>query len=422
MICNDRWNPLLAKIPALDGAQFLVVPSYGSTSTSQDEAVLSRGKENGLPVIEANVGVSLIVSEDQIATLQRKREGIAFAEIAIPAARETDTVSRDRTEAEFLEWRTKAMPTRLKKYMASVDPRGEAREQDVVVLKTSQLTAVVGNNRSYGHGAHRAGYNGLFSIHSTQNKTHESPFVARYAGWNLEHYFDGRIRSKREQFFEPRFAPLHVRKLDDTTVELYQPRTPVFQVESWTRFQAVEPDAIDFSFRCKPHRDDYEGDFLGVFWASYINAPLNKSIYFLDGESTLEKPMWRQFCTQRHNRDSTIRNANDDVELRFDSANALFANESLLRYSHPVFYGRFRDMVLIYVFQQHSGIRLTQSPSGGGLTPNGTDTNPAWDFQLIVPRPSKGKEYGVQGRFIFKRWKGREDVLAEVKKFLATGR
>ncbi|MBM4075461.1 MAG: carbon-nitrogen hydrolase family protein, partial [Planctomycetes bacterium] len=55
LICNDRWNPNLAKIPALDGAQFLVIPSYGSTSKSQDDAVLSRGRENGLPVIEANV-------------------------------------------------------------------------------------------------------------------------------------------------------------------------------------------------------------------------------------------------------------------------------------------------------------------------------------------------------------------------------
>jgi hypothetical protein len=209
-----------------------------------------------------------------------------------------------------------------------------------------------------------------------------------------------------------------VRKLNDKTVELHQPKTPEFQVESWTRFRAVEPNAIDFAFRCTPHRDDYEGNFLGVFWASYINSPLNKSIYFLDGESTLEKPVWRQFCTQQHNRDSTIRNVADHVSLRFDSQNALFANESPLRYSHPVFYGRFRDMVLIYMFQPHTGIRFTQSPSGGGLTPDGSDTNPAWDFQLIISNPSKGEEYGMNGRFVYKRWQGREDVLAEVKKFL----
>jgi predicted amidohydrolase len=47
LICNDRWNPMLAKIPVLDGARFLIIPSFGSRSKAQDEAVLSRGKENG---------------------------------------------------------------------------------------------------------------------------------------------------------------------------------------------------------------------------------------------------------------------------------------------------------------------------------------------------------------------------------------
>lgn len=41
LICNDRWNPQLARIPALDGAQFLVIPAYGSRSESQDTAGLS---------------------------------------------------------------------------------------------------------------------------------------------------------------------------------------------------------------------------------------------------------------------------------------------------------------------------------------------------------------------------------------------
>ncbi|MEE3232659.1 MAG: carbon-nitrogen hydrolase family protein, partial [Candidatus Latescibacterota bacterium] len=32
LICNDRWNPDIARIPVLDGAQYLLIPSYGSRS------------------------------------------------------------------------------------------------------------------------------------------------------------------------------------------------------------------------------------------------------------------------------------------------------------------------------------------------------------------------------------------------------
>ncbi|MBI4624637.1 MAG: carbon-nitrogen hydrolase family protein [Verrucomicrobia bacterium] len=112
LICNDRWNPALARIPALDGAQFLVIPSFGSKSESQDEAVLSRARENGLPVIEANVGVSLIVSEGNVAVVQREPESIAFADIVIPAPLASKPAERDEEERKFLAWRAGEMQRR----------------------------------------------------------------------------------------------------------------------------------------------------------------------------------------------------------------------------------------------------------------------------------------------------------------------
>jgi predicted amidohydrolase len=116
LICNDRWNAQLARIPALDGAQFLVIPSYGSRSLRQDKAVLSHGQENGVPIIEANVGVTLIVSDDRIAAVDRHEdeEGITFGEIRIPPPRPVDVEERDRVEREFLEWRQNEMRIRYK--------------------------------------------------------------------------------------------------------------------------------------------------------------------------------------------------------------------------------------------------------------------------------------------------------------------
>jgi N-carbamoylputrescine amidase len=115
LICNDRWNPQLARIAALDGAQFLVIPSFGSTSTKQDDAVLGRGVENSIPVIEANVGVTLIVSENRIAAVDREREHITFAEIVVPDARPVEATARDEEEQQFLLWRAGEMPKRLAK-------------------------------------------------------------------------------------------------------------------------------------------------------------------------------------------------------------------------------------------------------------------------------------------------------------------
>src|SRR5262245_23909989 len=112
LICNDRWNPALAKIPALDGAQFLVIPAYGSTSRNQDVAVLDRARENGLPVVEANVGVGMIISGGEVVTIEREREQIVFGEIRIPGPIASQPALRDTTEREFLEWRATEMRRR----------------------------------------------------------------------------------------------------------------------------------------------------------------------------------------------------------------------------------------------------------------------------------------------------------------------
>ena len=115
LICNDRWNPSLARIPVLDGARFLLIPAMGSRSKKQDEAVRSRARENGVPIVEANVGVTLIVNDGKIVAVHRKEEGITFADITIPPPAASQDEERDRVEKEFLQWREQEMKVRLEK-------------------------------------------------------------------------------------------------------------------------------------------------------------------------------------------------------------------------------------------------------------------------------------------------------------------
>ena len=115
LICNDRWNPRLAEIPSLDGAQFLVIPSFGSRSAAQDQAVLSRGRENGLPVIEANVGVTLVVNDGEIAAVDRKEQGITYGTITVGPKVKRNRTKRNEVERAFLEWRRTEMVRRYRR-------------------------------------------------------------------------------------------------------------------------------------------------------------------------------------------------------------------------------------------------------------------------------------------------------------------
>jgi hypothetical protein len=290
---------------------------------------------------------------------------------------------------------------------------------DYDTFRVSRLVCVIGNNRAAGD--HREGYNGVFRMTAPGADT--SVYVPAVAGLNLEHYFDGRPRqAERQVFFEPRHAPMQFRRLSERQAELRQAATPVYGVESRTVFELREPYYLDMTYRAIPRKGDYTGGYLGIFWASYINGPLDKSIYFLQGGATFDKPQWVQFAAQTHGRDSTVLPAGQErtePAVREDPP-TLFRNFSPLRYSEPFYYGRFGDMVLIYMFQPSPYLRFAQSPSGGGRNATGDDTNPAWDFQMVIPDPRPGREYELRMRAVYKPWTGRADVLREVRQWLAT--
>jgi hypothetical protein len=282
---------------------------------------------------------------------------------------------------------------------------------DNAVFTAGELTCVIGDNAA--QGKHGEGYNGVFSI--TSPALTRSPFVETYAGLNLEHYFDARVRPEdRKVFFEPRNQPMLLKRLKENLAELYQPATPVFGVESWTRFELSAPNYVDMHFRCVPRKEVFQGGFFGVFWASYIDAPENKSIHFLEAGSTLDAPKWVEFCTAKHGTASSVLHESDTLALPFAvPEELLYANIAPVRYSVPFFYGRVRDHVLIYIFKPGPVVRFAHSPSGGG---NG---NPAWDFQLIVPKYEINKEYLLDMRLVCKPWVDEADVLKEVRKYLA---
>ena len=278
-------------------------------------------------------------------------------------------------------------------------------------FKVGELTAIIGDNTAAGN--HCAGYNGIW--HLTHESSQRNLFVPAYAGWNLEHIFDGHTNGSSEIFYEPRHAPMTFQRLSEIEAELYQPPTPTFFLESWTRFKFVEPHYIDINFRFLAHQHVFAGNYIGLFWASYINAPLDKSIYFQDNNLH-----WAQLCTQQHNDESTVRHIDDNRQLTFstDYGDALFRNFSPMRYQLPFFYGLFNKHIWIVMFDRTEGLRITHSPSGGGKNSQHQTTNPAWDFQFIIPDYQVHTEYGFNARMVYRPSCSREIILNEYQRWI----
>jgi predicted amidohydrolase len=84
VICNDRWNPLIARTLVLDGARVILIPSFGSKDKKQNVAVLARARENGVPIVNANVGMNLIISKGEIIAYKWGNDQITTGVVDLP--------------------------------------------------------------------------------------------------------------------------------------------------------------------------------------------------------------------------------------------------------------------------------------------------------------------------------------------------
>ena len=114
-------------------------------------------------------------------------------------------------------------------------------EKPYVVLRLGEVEAIVVDQRAVDDDVlrgHRAGYSGLAALRHDRRR--ENLFVPAYAGLNFEHIHDG-MTQPRDILFEPRNAPMELRRVDDHTAKLYQRPTPHWGLESSTRYELL-PD------------------------------------------------------------------------------------------------------------------------------------------------------------------------------------
>lgn len=285
----------------------------------------------------------------------------------------------------------------------TVVPEGRAE------VRWGKLTAQLVDNRVHGP-VHREGYNGVKDL---SYDGAPSPFVPAVSGLNLEHVNNGAIYADRKLQFEPRNHPMELRRLDATTYELYQAPLPNTGLESCTRFEFREPHDIDVTFECIPRLEKFPHGHLNVFWASYFEKPADPAINFLGRRKGESGESWIRAVSPAHGDQATHRGAGDRREFAHDDPFplTLVYNESVYEFTRPFYYGRYGDLVWIVMFREEDGVRLAQSPSGGGTG------NPAWDFQWFIDRPRVGQVYRLRMRAVYKPWVDQEDVLREFDRF-----
>lgn len=129
LICHDRRSLQLARALVLDGARFLCIPTHGNRRPEQDRFVLARARENGVPIVQANVGQTLIVSRGEVVARDQGYDLITVADMDVPWP--PGEAAARRVEQAFLDARPDYLREQLAVYNepARVAQRGRERTQ-----------------------------------------------------------------------------------------------------------------------------------------------------------------------------------------------------------------------------------------------------------------------------------------------------
>jgi hypothetical protein len=275
-----------------------------------------------------------------------------------------------------------------------------------VVLKRGGVTAVVVDNTTIGPPLRRRRYGRLSGVASL-TRTDQRENLFNLVGLNFEHIHDGTLAVKRDRF-EPRTAPMALRKVDEHTVELYQAPTPHWKLESCGRYHLLADGTIEYTFECVPRADVFKNGYLGLFWASYVYEPEDRAIHFIGRTADAARPRWVRAVTPAHGVEATHppSGALPDLKLDREFPLTLVSGRSRYTYAEPWYYGVCRGRALVQMFRASDRVWFAQSPNGGSAT----SKSPAWDFQWFVPGYKVGEAYGLVMRAAYIPYESQKQV------------
>jgi hypothetical protein len=275
----------------------------------------------------------------------------------------------------------------------------EPAKPQTVELRAGDLTLVLGNEAD--HGAGRTGYIGIWSLTSVHEPT--NVFVPRYAGW---------IQSRG------RATVMRVSEGDGFIQHLEADGKPSIK----QTFRVVAPYYFDCTFSRVA-----TGSAVSFAGTSYMNGPEDPGIYFLDPQMR-----WQRHYDPEHGNAASVLpdgmplpvlNKLPNAQYRHGT-NSFSDSVSQWRYhpDHALFYGRFKEMVLVHMFPPRCGVIPYMSPSGGGRQPDGR-RNPAWDWRgTFTQGVQPNSEARLTVRAVYKRYVSDADILEEYRRWARSQR
>jgi hypothetical protein len=249
------------------------------------------------------------------------------------------------------------------------------------------------------------------------------------AGVNFEHIICG--HSDPRNVFAPRNGPMPMAVLPDgaSVALLRSADHSPWAVDSTLTYTVVAPHYIDIDFRCTAHDPRQFGDrgYAVFFFASYMNNVADVALNFLGvdhaggverwirGDAPPGPSGWLGGGTYRH-----VDAPNLAYEPRQGGELNLWSYESP-RFTRPFYYG-LADHLMTYIVMfdractEEDEVRLSLFKFKVGESRK----QPAWDFQYIIHRVEKGRQYGFRARVVWKRFAGADDCLREYESWVAS--
>jgi hypothetical protein len=241
------------------------------------------------------------------------------------------------------------------------------------------------------------------------------------AGLNFEHIISG--HKNRNNSFTPRKGKFALSLLPDgkSAMLVRKQEDDPWSVSSTLKYTVTKPHYIDVDFRCIPHDRTLFGErgYAILFFANYMNDVEQVGLNFrgIEGPNQEEKwiaadapkghPDWNQGGTYRSSSASDVEyDANHNFKLNSWSYD-------YPRFTKPFYFGRAANgMVFILMFNkiytEEDEIRFSLFKFKLRRFPR-----PAWDFQYVIRKIKKEKEYGFKARLVWKKFVSPEDCLNE---------
>jgi hypothetical protein len=271
-----------------------------------------------------------------------------------------------------------------------------------------------------------SGVQSLFHrIHSPDFDAFDPQGQGSSAGLNFEHIISG--HPDRANKFTPRHGPYTLHRIDAQTVELRRRKEDSpWAVSSNFRYTITPPHFIDFQFQCIAHDITRFGERnYGIFfWANYMNQVENIALHFLGIEEPEARSGWIAATAPKTHEDyiggGTYRH-HLAKPLSYDEDHNFKLNVWSYhwpRYTKPFYVGRAANgMCLILMFDRAYTATDEIRFSLFKFKVKGIERRPAWDFQYIIHQVEEGKQYGYQGRLVWKKFVSYDDCLKEYEKW-----